>query len=390
MRIAAVIVAAGKGTRAGAGNGAPKQYWPIDGVPMLTRSIAAFTAHPNVALVQVAYAPADHDHYVAATRDAGPKLLQPVAGGASRQASVRAALEALLPHQPDGVLIHDAARPFVDAATIGRVIDGLDRWPGAIAAVPLADTLKRASPGGGIAGTIERGGLWRAQTPQGFRFETILSAHRKAAAAGVDGLTDDAAVAEWAGIEVGLVLGSEGNRKMTTAEDFDLANRRTAPDIRVGSGFDVHRFTAGDHVMLCGVRVPHTHGVEAHSDGDVALHALTDALLGAIGAGDIGTHFPPSDARWKGASSAQFVAEAVRLVRERGGRIGNADITILCERPRIGPAREAMRTRLAEILGIALDRVSVKATTTERLGFTGRGEGLASMATATVQLPNAD
>ena len=311
-------------------------------------------------------------------------------GGVTRQASVLAGLEALAAQNPDRVLIHDAARPWVSADMIARVLAALDRQGGAIAAIPVVDTLKRDGADGFIAATIQRDGLWRAQTPQAFHFQPILDAHRHARAEDRTDFTDDAAIAEWAGLDVGLVLGSESNRKMTTAEDLAAANLPAAfPDIRTGSGFDVHRFTQGDHVMLCGVQVPHDHGLEAHSDGDVALHALTDALLGAIGAGDIGQHFPPTDPQWRRAESAVFVREAARLVRARGGRIGNIDITILCERPRIGPYREAMRARLAEILGLALDRTSVKATTTEKLGFTGRGEGLAVMATATVLLPPA-
>ena len=388
MLNAAVIVAAGRGTRAGGGE-IPKQYRPVGGVPMLARSIAAFIDHPGIKLVQVVIDPVDKALYKAATEAYGGRLLAPVAGGADRQASALAGLQALVPHTPANVLIHDAARPFASADLIGRVLAALQHNPGAIAALPVIDTLKREGADGTIAATIERSSLWRAQTPQGFQFAAILEAHRRAAAAGRRDFTDDAAVAEWAGLAVSLVPGSPANRKLTTPEDFVAAERalQGIPDIRTGTGFDVHRFTAGDHVMLCGVRVAHDHGLEAHSDGDVALHALTDAILGAIGAGDIGQHFPPSEARWRGAASSIFVAEAVRLVRERGGRVGNADVTVLCERPRIGTHRDAMRARLAEILGVALDRTSVKATTTERLGFTGRGEGLAAMASATVILP---
>ncbi len=388
MLVAALIVAAGQGTRAQLG-AVPKQYQLIHGRPMLSYSIEAFTSHPAIALVQVVIG---EDQRAAYDGSAEPhrKLLASVTGGVTRQASVLAGLEALAAQNPDRVLIHDAARPWVSADMIARVLAALDRQGGAIAAIPVVDTLKRDGTDGFIAATIQRDGLWRAQTPQAFHFQPILDAHRRARAEDRTDFTDDAAIAEWAGLDVGLVLGSESNRKMTTAEDLAAANLPAAfPDIRTGSGFDVHRFTQGDHVMLCGVQVPHDHGVEAHSDGDVALHALTDALLGAIGAGDIGQHFPPTDPQWRRAESAVFVREAARLVRARGGRIGNIDITILCERPRIGPYREAMRARLAEILGLALDRTSVKATTTEKLGFTGRGEGLAVMATATVLLPPA-
>lgn len=388
MLVAAVIVSAGQGTRAQLG-AVPKQYQLIHGRPMLSYSIEAFTSHPAIALVQVVIGEDQRAAYDGSA-ELHRKLLAPVTGGATRQASVLAGLEALTAQNPDRVLIHDAARPLVSADMIARVLAALDRQGGAIAAIPVVDTLKREGADGFIAATIQRDGLWRAQTPQAFHFQPILDAHRRARAEDRTDFTDDAAIAEWAGLDVGLVLGSESNRKMTTAEDLTAANLPAAfPDIRTGSGFDVHRFTQGDHVMLCGVQVPHDHGVEAHSDGDVALHALTDALLGAIGAGDIGQHFPPTDPQWRRAESVVFVKEAARLVRSRGGRITSIDITILCERPRIGPYREAMRARLAEVLGLALDRTSVKATTTEKLGFTGRGEGLAAMATATVLLPPA-
>ena len=300
---------------------------------------------------------------------------------------MRNGLEALEAHAPDRVLIHDAVRPFVTADIIDRVLDALAHAPGAIAAVPVADTLKQAGPGQRIAATLERAGLWRAQTPQGFRFAEILAAHAAAAAAGKTDLTDDAAVAEWAGLPVALVMGAETNRKLTTAEDLAMAEPTgIVPDVRTGQGFDVHRFAPGDHVWLCGVRIAHTHALEGHSDADVALHALTDALLGAIGAGDIGQHFPDTDPRWKGAASHLFLSEALRLVRAQGGSIGNVDVTILCEAPKIAPHREAMRRRIAEILGLDEARVSVKATTTEGLGFTGRREGIAALATATVVL----
>lgn len=387
MRIAALIVAAGRGTRAGAGE-LPKQYRMVRGRPMLAHSIGSFTSYPDIGPVQVAYNPADRALYDRATAQFGNRLLPPAAGGVDRQASVLAGLEALSAHAPTHVLIHDAARPFLKPDLISRVLDSLTRHPGAIPAEPLTDSLKREGQGGTISGNVERAGLWRAQTPQGFQFPAILDAHRRAAAAGQRSLTDDAAVAEWAGMSVALVQGSAENRKLTTQEDFLAVEDAPAalPDIRTGSGIDVHRFTAGDHVMLCGVRVPHEQGVEAHSDGDVGLHALTDALLGAVGAGDIGQHFPPSNDKWRGADSALFVTEAARLVRAQGGRIGNADVTILCERPRIGPFRQAMVERMAAILEISPDRVNLKATTTEKLGFTGRGEGLAAMATVTVLL----
>jgi 2-C-methyl-D-erythritol 4-phosphate cytidylyltransferase/2-C-methyl-D-erythritol 2,4-cyclodiphosphate synthase len=313
-------------------------------------------------------------------------LLPPVAGGAERQDSVRLGLEALAPLEPDRVLIHDGARPFPETAMIDRVIDALDRAPAAIPGLPLGDTIKRVA-GGTITGTVDRTGLWRVQTPQGFHFDAILAAHRAAAG---KALTDDAAVAEAAGIAPLIVAGSETNLKVTTVDDLAAAERLIAArqgDIRVGQGFDVHPFGPGDGLMVCGIAIPHSAGVVGHSDADVGLHALTDAILGAIGAGDIGMHFPPSDPLWKGASSDRFLAHAVALVTAKGGSIAALDVTVICEQPRIGPHRAAMVERVAAIAGIAPGRVSVKATTTEKLGFTGRGEGIAAQAVATVRLP---
>jgi 2-C-methyl-D-erythritol 4-phosphate cytidylyltransferase/2-C-methyl-D-erythritol 2,4-cyclodiphosphate synthase len=285
---------------------------------------------------------------------------------------------------PDLVLVHDAARPFVDPAIVSRVLKALETSPAAIAALPVNDTLKRAS-GGLITGTMEREGLWRAQTPQGFRYPEILVAHRSLAGAS---LTDDAAVAEQAGLSVGIVMGSEENLKVTTEDDLRRAEHLLGlGDFRTGFGFDVHRFCAGDHVMLCGVAVPCDAGLAGHSDADVGLHALTDAVLGAIGAGDIGSHFPPDDDRWRGAASEIFLSRAGDLVAARGGRIVNLDVTVICERPKIGPHRSAMVRRIADILGLAPEMVNVKATTTERLGFTGRNEGIAAQAVASIRLP---
>jgi 2-C-methyl-D-erythritol 4-phosphate cytidylyltransferase / 2-C-methyl-D-erythritol 2,4-cyclodiphosphate synthase len=292
----------------------------------------------------------------------------------------------LAPHQPERVLIHDGARPFPDAALIERVLDTLDRAPAAIPGLPLGDTIKRVIDGV-ISETVDRAGLWRAQTPQGFHFEAILDAHRRAAG---QALTDDAAVAEAAGITPLIVAGSDGNLKVTTADDLAAAERLIAArlgDVRVGQGFDVHPFGPGDRLMVCGVEIPHSHGVIGHSDADVGLHALTDAVLGAISAGDIGMHFPPSDPQWKGASSDRFLAHAAGLVRAKGGSVAALDVTIICEWPKISPYRAAMVARVAEILGLSPDRISVKATTTEKLGFTGRDEGIAAQAVATVRLP---
>lgn len=379
----ALIVAGGSGQRFGAER--PKQYLDLAGKPVLRRTVEAFLGHPQVTGVRVVIDPTWRDAYDAAL--SGLALPDPVAGGASRQDSVRNGLEALAADgAPDLVLIHDAARPLIDADTIAAVIAALDGTPGAIAAVPVADTLKRGS-GDAIDGTVDRDGLWRAQTPQGFRFPAILEAHR--AAAGLS-LTDDAAVAERAGLTVALVPSKEDNFKVTTPDDLTRATRALMSslwDVRTGSGFDVHRFTDGDFVTLCGLRIPHSHGLEGHSDADVGLHALTDAILGALAAGDIGSHFPPTDPRWRGADSAKFLRHAADLVAERGGVIAHADVTIICERPKVGPHRAAMAERIAQILGIEVGRVSVKATTTEQLGFTGRREGIAAQAVATVRLP---
>ena len=383
----ALVLAAGRGTRFG--GTLPKQYLPLGGATVLRHAIAAFAAHPRIDGVLVAIRPEDRALYDAAV--AALDLPPPVAGGTERQDSVRLGLEALAPQAPARVLIHDGARPFPGAAVIDRVLDALDRGAAAaIPGLPLGDTLKRVEDGV-IRATVDRTGLWRVQTPQGFDFATILAAHR---AASGRALTDDAAVVETAGAAPLIVAGSEDNLKITTAADLAAAERLLAAgpfaapgDVRVGQGFDVHPFGPGDGLMVCGVRIAHGAGVVGHSDADVGLHALTDALLGAIGAGDIGMHFPPSDPQWKGASSDRFLAHAAGLVRARGGSIAALDVTIVCERPKIAPHRAAMVERVAAIAGIAAERVSVKATTTERLGFTGRGEGIAAQAVATVRLP---
>jgi 2-C-methyl-D-erythritol 4-phosphate cytidylyltransferase/2-C-methyl-D-erythritol 2,4-cyclodiphosphate synthase len=379
----ALVVAAGRGQRFGGET--PKQYAPLAGRPLLRHSLAAFASHPGIDAVRAVIHPDDGAHYDAAAE--GLDLLPAVPGGASRQESVRLGLESLEETAPERVLIHDGARPFVEPALIARVLDALDRAPGAIAALPVTDTLKRGEAER-ISGTVAREGLWRAQTPQGFRFEEILAAHR--AARNEADLTDDAAVAERAGLEVLLVAGSPANLKVTTPGDLSRAERWLAgagEEMRTGSGFDVHRFGPGEQVRLCGIDVPHDAGLLGHSDADVGLHAVVDALLGAVAAGDIGEHFPPGDPRWKDADSAVFVQHTREILEARGARIVNVDVTLVCEQPKIGPHRAAMRERLAELLGVAAEQVSVKATTTERLGFTGRGEGLAAQATAVVALP---
>lgn len=384
-RCVVLVLAGGVGARIG--GDLPKQYLTLAGKPVLRHTVEAFLGHPGIDSIHVVIGADDGELYADAV--AGLRLPAPVRGGATRQDSGRAGLEHLAAAEPpDRVLIHDAARPFVDRALVDRVLAALEDAPGAVPALPVADTLKRS--GGDpptIAATVERDGLWHAQTPQGFRFADILEAHR---AAGGGGFTDDAAVAAGAGLRVALVRGSEDNFKITTREDLARAERIAGNGemlTRTGTGFDVHAVGDGDHVMLCGVPVPHERGLVGHSDADVALHAITDALLGAIAAGDIGSHFPPTDERWRNAPSKTFLEHAARLAGEGGGRIVNVDVTIICETPKIGPHRDAMRRAVADILSIEVDRISVKATTTERLGFLGRGEAIAAQASASVALP---
>jgi 2-C-methyl-D-erythritol 4-phosphate cytidylyltransferase/2-C-methyl-D-erythritol 2,4-cyclodiphosphate synthase len=380
-RTAILIVAAGKGERAGTRT--PKQFVPLLGQAMLRRSIEAFGGRPDT-VIKVTIGPGQEELYGAGI--AGLDLLPPTLGGATRQDSVRRGLEALTGDAPDFVLIHDAARPLVSPRLIDGVIAALQA--GADAAIPLlavADTLRKQVDGKWI--TVPREDLLRAQTPQGFRFAAILKAHRDHAAQEV---TDDMALAELAGLKIAAVPGEETNMKVTNTEDFAVAEGLLSArlgETRTGSGYDVHRFVPGDHVWLCGVRIPHDHALEGHSDADAGLHALTDAILGAIGEGDIGQHFPPSDERWRGAPSWKFLDHAAGLVRGKGGAVIHCDVTIICERPKLAPYREAMRAKIAEILRLDLARVSVKATTTEGLGFTGRREGLAAQAVATVRLP---
>jgi 2-C-methyl-D-erythritol 4-phosphate cytidylyltransferase / 2-C-methyl-D-erythritol 2,4-cyclodiphosphate synthase len=388
----AVIVAAGRGVRAGSPDGLPKQYAPLAGAPVLVHSLRALGSHPGVDAVQVVIHSEDRSLYDTAVRPFATRLLEPVHGGATRQQSVCRGLEALAGQAPARVLIHDAARPFLAHDLIDRLLAALDEAPGAIAAEPVTDTLKRAGSENTITETVDRTGLWRAQTPQAFRFESILAAHRRADKEGAQAFTDDAGLAEWAGLPVKLVASAGQNMKLTTAADMTLAERLLAPaapllEPRTGGGFDVHAFAPGDHVWLCGVKIPHTHRLEGHSDADVAMHAITDAILGAIGDGDIGAHFPPSDPQWRGAASHIFLKDAADRVRAAGGRISNVDVTILCESPKIGPHRDAMRSAIAGILQTDVARVGVKATTTESLGFVGRREGIAALANATVLVP---
>jgi 2-C-methyl-D-erythritol 4-phosphate cytidylyltransferase / 2-C-methyl-D-erythritol 2,4-cyclodiphosphate synthase len=377
MRVAAILVAAGSGLRFGAER--PKQFSLLAGKPVVRW--AAELLAPQAELLQPVGDPAM----------LGPALegvahLPIVAGGAARQDSVRAGLEALARHAPDVVLVHDGARPFVPDGTVAALLEALERHEGAIPAVPVADTLKRGADGV-IAATVPREGLYRAQTPQAFRFATLLKLHRLHA--GEAGATDDAALLERAGLAVALAPGHEDNIKLTYPEDAVRLERVLSGSMepRTGTGFDVHVLQAGRPLMLCGVAVLHEKGLAGHSDADVGIHALCDAIYGALSEGDIGRHFPPSEATWKDADSARFLRHAAERIRARAGRLANADVTLICERPKITPHAPAMMARLAELLGVEVGRISVKATTTERLGFAGRGEGIAAQAVATVLLP---
>ena len=385
-RTAAIIVAAGRGLRAGPGG--PKQFRSIGGRTVVAHALDAFCRHPSVNWVQPVCHADDSVPFAEATE--GLTYLPPVPGGATRQASVCAGLRALEEVAPDIVLIHDAARPFVSAAVIARAIEAAAKTGAAIPTIAVADTIKQVDAAGHVVGTPPRAELRIAQTPQSFVFDTILAAHEQAAREARDDFTDDAALAEWAGLTVATFEGDHLNMKLTTPEDFAREEARLGAalgDIRTGTGYDVHAFGDGDHLMICGVRVPHNRGFLAHSDGDVGLHALVDAILGALADGDIGSHFPPTDMKWKGASSDRFLDYAAQRVRERGGRIASLEVTMICERPKIGPHRDAMRARIAEIANVPVSRVSVKATTSERLGFTGREEGMAATASATIRLP---
>jgi len=384
--VAAVIVAAGRGVRAG--GQLPKQYRELAGEPVIRSSLTLFAWHGQVGAVQSVIHPDDRTLYDAAAK--GLRLLSPIAGGATRQASVLAGLEALHARSPDIVLIHDAARPFCSVELVSRAIVACGETGAAIPALEVTDTIKRVDADGHVSGTIDRAQLRAVQTPQAFAFGPLLDAHQRAAKENRHDFTDDAALAEWAGMTVSVFPGEANNVKLTTDEDFAKAEARriaSLADLRLGNGFDVHAFADGDHVWLGGVKIPHDRGLTGHSDADVALHAIVDAILGAIADGDIGKHFSPSDPRWKGASSDQFLKFAAERVAKRGGKIAHIDLTIVCEAPRIGPHRDAIRKRIAEIVEMSIDRVAVKATTSEQLGFTGRKEGIAAMATATVRLP---
>jgi 2-C-methyl-D-erythritol 4-phosphate cytidylyltransferase / 2-C-methyl-D-erythritol 2,4-cyclodiphosphate synthase len=384
-RAVALIVAGGNGTRAGGGT--PKQYRRIAGSAVIARAFDALEAHPVVDALFLVIGEG-HDALLEQALD-GRVPTHVVRGGATRRESVLAGLEAIAAAGgAEAVLIHDAARPFLPASVIDRLLAVIDTNPGAVPTLPVVDTLVHTN-GGGLGDTVPREGLARVQTPQAFRFDSIIAAHRNWS--GPIEPTDDAQVARKAGLTIVAVPGDPMLDKITHESDLNAAESRLASTLisRTGLGYDVHAFVEGDHVMLCGLKIPHSHALAGHSDADVGLHAITDALLGAIADGDIGSHFPPSDPRWRGADSGKFLQHAASLVADKGGIIDHVDLTIICEDPKVGPHRETMRQRVAELLALPLGRVSVKATTTEKLGFTGRGEGMAAQAVATVRMPDA-
>ena len=392
IKVGLLVVAGGRGSRLGADR--PKQYLDCGGRPLLVHTLEALASSFPFSAVKVVIHRDDRALYDQAvaylTPGAAAALGAPAIGGATRQQSVLAGLEAIDAAEPDIVLIHDAVRPFPSPALIARAIEAAERHGAAAPGTPMSDTVKQVDSDGRVVATPPRSALRAVQTPQAFRFPLILAAHRRAAEAGVGDLTDDVAVAEWAGAPAYVFEGDPANLKVTTMQDLIAAEARLgtgASETRVGQGFDVHAFAPGDAVWLGGVRIPHVARLSGHSDADVGLHALADALYGALAEGDIGQHFPPSDPQWKGAASKIFLAHAAERVRARGGAIVHLDATLICEAPKIGPHREAIRARIAEIAGVDVGRVAVKATTSEKLGFTGRGEGIACLATATVRLP---
>jgi 2-C-methyl-D-erythritol 4-phosphate cytidylyltransferase / 2-C-methyl-D-erythritol 2,4-cyclodiphosphate synthase len=389
MTVAAVIVAGGSGLRVG--GEIPKQYQDIGGRPVIWWTCKAFLDHPMISHVQCVIGAGHEQLFLAAT--AGLNLPRIVLGGATRQDSCRIGIEACAEILPTHVLVHDAARPFVSSDLISRVVSALQNADAVVPGLPVSDTMKFA-PDGVISKTVDRSAMWFVQTPQGFDYNKIANAHRQAAEENRTGLTDDSAVAEAAGLSVHIVEGEQRNKKLTTKPDVKTADRDLSlqaiadrPDIRMGQGIDFHVFDKGSSVTLCGVVIPHTHRLKGHSDADVALHALTDAILGAIGEGDIGTFFPPSEAQWKNAPSSIFVQKAMELLFQRGGMLNNIDITILAEAPKISPHIQAMKAILGPLLLLTPDRIAIKATTTEKLGAIGREEGMAAFATATVRLP---
>ena len=392
QNIGIIIVAAGRGSRMEKEGFTPKQYQNLCGKSIIQNSINGFLEHPLVNVVQVVICAQDHEFYECSVAK-HPKLCAPVIGGTTRQKSVLAGLEALSTHGIDRVLIHDSVRPFLNDRLLDALISATRPGLAILPVLPVVDTLRHFDAQSGESKTVCRNGLYRSQTPQGFMFHEILAAHRKVAKTNHCDFTDDVAIAEWCGIRVQKIVGSEDNMKITTIEDLNQARRKQAenvPDVRTGTGYDVHRFEMGDCVTLCGVSIPHTAALQGHSDADVGLHAIIDAILGAIGSGDIGYHFPPSNSQWKDANSSRFLEHAIKLVQRAGGILTHMDVTIICEVPKIAPHRGEMRIRIAEITGIESGRISVKATTSEGMGFVGRGEGIAAQANATVVFPHRD
>jgi 2-C-methyl-D-erythritol 4-phosphate cytidylyltransferase/2-C-methyl-D-erythritol 2,4-cyclodiphosphate synthase len=390
MSAGIVIVAAGRGERAGSPEEGPKQYRPIGGKPVIAHTLETFVTWPQTAKIVVVIHSDDEALFLTAlTYLSDQTKISFTFGGTTRQQSVLAGLRAFEGADVTHVMIHDAVRPFFDHDLLDRVFAALSAGaPAVLPAMPVADTLKRATADNLVSETVPRAHLHAAQTPQSFQFAAILAAHEKAEAEQETDFTDDAAIAEWVEMPVTLVLGTPDNVKLTVKRDIAMADEKLTaallPDVRTGNGYDVHQLEAGDGVTLCGVFIPHDQKLKGHSDADVALHALTDALLATCGAGDIGDHFPPSDPQWKGAPSRIFIEHAARIVRENGGTIMNADVSLIAEAPRVGPHRQTMRARLSEYLGIDIQRCSVKATTNETIGFVGRREGIAAIATATV------
>nr|WP_321457011.1 bifunctional 2-C-methyl-D-erythritol 4-phosphate cytidylyltransferase/2-C-methyl-D-erythritol 2,4-cyclodiphosphate synthase [uncultured Cohaesibacter sp.] len=407
MTYAVIIVAAGSGSRAKrTTDTVAKQYVSLAGKTVLCHTLECFLKNNQVGQIQVVIRAEDANLYREAIspiyrgsldREAKDRLLPPASGGATRQISVYNGLKALKSHDPTHVLIHDAARPFVSQDILHRCFEALKKQKACLVATPVTDTIKKVDDTGAITETIDRSTLWAAQTPQAFDYPFILAAHKQASKRRDLNFTDDASVAEWVGETVHIVEGNSANKKLTSKEDLTMAetmisqtNNLLLTDTRVGTGYDVHAFEEGSAVIIGGVSIPHTHKLKGHSDADVGLHAITDAMLGAIADGDIGTHFPPSDPQWKGAASDIFLKDAAQRVKNRGGKISSIDMTIICEAPKIGPHRPAIRQAIASICSISIDRVSVKATTSEQLGFTGRKEGIAALATVAVRLPEQD
>lgn len=390
QEIAVIILAAGRGIRAGSA-GEPKQYHVVGGITVLERAITVFSKIQEIGRIVVVHHDDDKMTCEAALPHFKGQIIL-VTGGNTRQASTLNGLAALSGTPPQFVMIHDAARPFVDDNLVRRLIEQMKTGEAVIPAIPISDTLKRGTIGEFVQETVNRNDLFGAQTPQAFPFEAIFNAHQRAAqTVGVE-FTDDASIAEWAGIPVRIIAGSQENTKITWKRDLELAEKillshTRFPDVRTGNGYDVHSFVPGDFITLCGVKIAYRAKLNGHSDSDVALHALTDALLATCGAGDIGTHFPPTDAKWSGAPSKIFVAHAVEIIRKNGGKIANVDVTLICEAPQIGPHRAAMLSAIQEMLGISIERISIKATTNEKLGFIGRGEGIAAIATTSVVFP---